>query len=109
MNVLVQLFLFLGILFAVIGNIGVLTFPDVYTRLQASSTCSTTSVFSFFVAALLSSDSLEMGGRIVVIALFYLISGPLSAHIIARFAWTRGLQPWRHIAPRPAAPRGKQP
>ena len=41
-------FIFMGIgaLFIVMANIGVLVFPDVYTRLQASSTCSTTAVFS---------------------------------------------------------------
>ena len=31
----------LGAVFIVMANIGVLVFPDVYTRLQASSTCST--------------------------------------------------------------------
>ncbi|MFW5684074.1 MAG: cation:proton antiporter, partial [Spirochaetota bacterium] len=48
-------FLILGGVFSVMGNLGVLIFPDVYTRLQASSTCSTTSVFSVFVACMVLS------------------------------------------------------
>ena len=93
---LVQFFLALGIIFALMGNIGFLIFPDVYTRLQASSTCSTTSVFSFFIAAILSSGFSPISGKIIVLMLFFLISSPVSAHIIAQYAWKREIIPWRH-------------
>ena len=39
--------------FSIMGNLGVLILPDVYTRLQASSTCATTSVFSVFIACMI--------------------------------------------------------
>ncbi|WP_431734690.1 monovalent cation/H(+) antiporter subunit G [Cellulosispirillum alkaliphilum] len=78
------------------GNIGVLIFPDVYTRLQASSTCSTTSVFSFFIAAILQSGLTVISGKIFVLMIFFLISSPVSAHIIGRYAWNKGIEPWRH-------------
>jgi multicomponent Na+:H+ antiporter subunit G len=97
---LVQLFFALGILFALMGNIGCLVFPDVYTRLQASATCSTTSVVSFFIAAILSSGVSLISGKIVVLMLFFLISSPVSSHIIAQYAWKRGIVPWRHYTRR---------
>jgi len=91
----VGVFLVLGVIFGLMGNLGVLIFPDVYTRLQASSTASTTSVFSAFVAAMIAAGSTQMIGKIIVITLFFLVTSPIAAHIIARFAWENGVIPWR--------------
>lgn len=88
-------FLGLGVVFGVIGNLGVLILPDVYTRLQASSTASTTSVFSALVAGIFVVGWDLMAGKIAVIALFFFVSSPIAAHIIARYAWQREIVPWR--------------
>lgn len=88
-------FFALGVVFGIMGNVGVLSFPDVYTRLHASSTCSTTSVFSVFVACMILSGFSPMTGKVLVIALFFFISNPISSHIIARYAWESGMVPWR--------------
>jgi multicomponent Na+:H+ antiporter subunit G len=88
-------FLGLGVVFGVIGNLGVLILPDVYTRLQASSTASTTSVFSALVAGIFVVGWDPMAGKIAVIALFFFVSSPIAAHIIARYAWQREIVPWR--------------
>ena len=95
MNVLAYVFFGLGVVFNVMGNLGVLVFPDVYTRLQASSTCATTSVFSIFIGCILASGWGPMTGRLVVITLFFFVTNPISAHIIAQFAWHSGIVPWR--------------
>jgi multicomponent Na+:H+ antiporter subunit G len=95
MNWPVIVFFGLGVIFGVMGNLGVLVFPDVYTRLQASSTCSTTSVFSVFIACMILSGFSPMTGRIVVITLFFFITNPIASHIIARFAWQNEIIPWR--------------
>lgn len=95
MNWPALVFFGLGVIFGVMGNLGVLVFPDVYTRLQASSTCSTTSVFSVFVACMILAGFSPMTGRIVVITLFFFITNPISSHIIARFAWQNEIIPWR--------------
>ena len=85
----------LGVVFGIMGNLGVLSFPDVYTRLQASSTCSTTSVFSVIVGCMIVSGFSPMTGKLLVIALFFFVSNPISSHIIARYAWESGMVPWR--------------
>jgi multicomponent Na+:H+ antiporter subunit G len=91
----VAVFLALGIFFGLVGNVGVLRFPDLYTRLHASAKCSTTTVVSIFIACLLLKGFSAISGRIIVIALFFLLTGPVTAHIIGRRAWKRGLLPWR--------------
>lgn len=67
----VQIFLGMGIFFGILGNIGVLKFPDIYTRLQASSKCSVTSVFSILIACMLLEGLTPMTGRVLVITLFF--------------------------------------
>ena len=95
-----QVFLLMGIVFSIMGNLGVLIFPDVYTRLQASSTCATTSVFSIFIAAMLSAGFSPLTGKILVITIFFLISSPVSSYIIARYAWHKEIPPWRKLKSR---------
>jgi multicomponent Na+:H+ antiporter subunit G len=91
----VAVFVTLGVFFGLVGNLGVLRFPDVYTRLHASAKCSTTTLLSVFIACLILEGFSPLGGRILVIALFFLLTGPVAAHIIARRAWKRGVEPWR--------------
>jgi multicomponent Na+:H+ antiporter subunit G len=88
-------FIFLGLFFGLVGNLGVLRFPDLYTRLHASAKCSTTTVVSIFIACVLLGGFSALSGRIAVIALFFLLTGPVTAHIIGRRAWMRGVLPWR--------------
>ena len=95
MDFVVFLFLFLGVVFGVIGNVGILLLPDVYTRLQASSTAGTTSVVSALIAAMFVTGWSPMTGKIAVIALFFFVSSPISSHIIARYAWQLEMIPWR--------------
>lgn len=95
MNWVTAAFLILGAVFGVMGNLGVLIFPDIYTRLHASSTASTSSVFSVFVACMFAAGWSPMTGKILVIALFFFITNPISSHLIARYAWERDVVPWR--------------
>jgi len=91
----VQVLMALGLFFGVMGNIGVMRFPDIYTRLHASSKCGTTSVFSILLACMLLRGFSPMTGKILVITLFFLITAPVASHIIGRCAWQRGVFPWR--------------
>lgn len=88
-------FFALAVIFGIMGNVGLLIMPDVFTRLQASSTCSTTSVLSVIIGVMFLSGLSPTTGRLVVIALFFFVSSPVSAHIIAKFAWYSGTVPWR--------------
>ncbi len=84
----------LASVFAITGTIGVFRFPDAFTRLQASSLIGTSAVFSGLLAALVIAPTLAIAARITVIILFFLVSNPTATHIIARYAWKSGLDPW---------------
>jgi len=78
----------LASVFAIGGTIGMFRFPDAFTRLHASSLIGTSAVFSGLLAAL------AIATRIIVIMLFFLVSNPAATHIIARYAWKSGIDPW---------------
>ncbi len=96
-ELLVYLFLFLALVFNLMGLIGILLFPDPYTRLQASSTCSTTAVVSVFIAVMIDAGLSAITGKVFVITLFFFVSSPVGAHIIAHYAWNMGIVPWRKL------------
>jgi len=85
----------LALIFAVAGTAGLFRFPDPYSRLQAGSLCGTTAVFSVFLGCLFLAETWTVAARIIIIALFFLVSSPTGTHIVARFAWQSGDQPWR--------------
>ncbi len=95
MSIAAVVFFVLGIFFAIAGHIGLLNAPDVYTRLQTSSTCSTTSVISILIASMLLSGISPFTGKVAAISIFFVITSPLATHIIARYAWEQGIVPWR--------------
>lgn len=84
-----------AIIFGVAGIIGLFRFPGPYARLQGSSLCGTTAVFSIFVGSLALADTFAIAARIVIIMIFFLVSSPTGAHIVARFAWDSDIYPWK--------------
>ena len=95
MSIAAVVFFILGIFFALTGHIGLLKAPDVYTRLQTSSTCSTTSVVSILIATMLLAGLTPFTGKVAAITIFFMITGPVATHLIARYAWEEGIVPWR--------------
>lgn len=89
------LFFISALVFGTGGIVGLFRFPDPYARLQAGSLCGTTAVFSIFLGALCLASSWAMAARIIIISIFFLVSAPTGSHIVARFAWNSGLEPWR--------------
>ncbi len=88
------IFCAMACLFALAGVAGLFRFPDPYTRLQTSALAATTSCFSVFLAALISAPDWATAGRVTLIILFFFVSSPTATHIIARYAWHSGLDPW---------------
>ncbi|PIZ17166.1 cation:proton antiporter [Candidatus Desantisbacteria bacterium CG_4_10_14_0_8_um_filter_39_17] len=94
------IFFGLGIFFMFFGVLGVLKFPDIYTRLQASSKCGITGVISIFLGLIIRQGISIFSLKILLISLFILITSPVASHIIAQSAFKSGLKPWRARKPK---------
>lgn len=72
----------IGTLFLLLGNLGILRLPDVYTRIQAGTKCTTFGAFfTIFGVGILQPDWFW---KCLLIAVFVLITNPISSHAIAR-------------------------
>lgn len=95
MTLLRDLALLLGSFFILAAAVGVFRFPDFYTRLHASTKLVTLGGILVFVAAALEFGSALAASRLVLITAFFFLTAPLSAYLIARSGYLRGLPPYR--------------
>lgn len=78
-----------GTIFSLVGILGYIRLPDVYTRLHATGKVGIFGTVLLLVAAVLST-SLSVGKGLVLIALL-LVAGPVTSHAIASAAYRLGI------------------
>jgi multicomponent Na+:H+ antiporter subunit G len=87
--------LILGAIFFLAGTVGLLRFPDVYTRLHALTKTDNVGL-SLIVAGLsVQTDSWLVVGKLVLIWLLVMLAGASVAHLIAGGAMQRGMKVWK--------------
>lgn len=79
----------IGVLFLVLGNFGILRLPDVYNRIQAGTKCTTFG--TFFTLIGIGIFQSEWFGKCLLIAVFVLVTNPISSHAIARASRKSGV------------------
>lgn len=83
----------IGGLMTIIAAIGVLRFPDFYTRLHAASVTDSLGALTILFGLMFLAASFPIVVKLFLIALFLVLTGPTSAHAIANAAYTAGLEP----------------
>ncbi|MCS6870613.1 MAG: monovalent cation/H(+) antiporter subunit G [Anaerolineae bacterium] len=81
--------LYFGIAFSVIGVIGMMRLPDVYTRLHASGKVSTLGLWGILLGAALLLDGVFP--RALALAVFLVLVQPIASHAIAAAARRSGV------------------
>ncbi|MDX8045892.1 monovalent cation/H(+) antiporter subunit G [Gracilibacillus sp. S3-1-1] len=97
-DIIVILFLIVGTFFVLSASIGVIRFPDVYTRLHASTKAATLGIAGIMIGAFifLYVEHGLISGKLILGIIFILITAPVSAHMIGRAAHATGVKPWSH-------------
>lgn len=83
----------LGCVFLLAAAVGLVRFPDLYTRLHAATKLVTLGGLGIFAGAAVAFYPLGATPRVLLIAAFFFLTAPLSGYMIARSAYLRGL-PW---------------
>jgi len=89
------LFLFIGAFFFLAGTLGLLRFPDVYTRLHALTKADNIGLGFIVFGLSLQAESLVVVGKLVLIWLLVLLSGSSVAHLVAKSALQKGIRLWK--------------
>ncbi|MBS3811927.1 MAG: monovalent cation/H(+) antiporter subunit G [Halanaerobiales bacterium] len=78
-----------AILFAVITAVGLIRFPDVYTRIHASAVVLTMSAVMLSIGVAIYVWEFYLSIKILLVGLIFLITNPLATHAIARASYRR--------------------
>ncbi|MBI1399586.1 monovalent cation/H(+) antiporter subunit G [Hyphomonas sp.] len=82
-----------GAILCVIGTIGVMRFPDFYTRLHAASITDTSGAFLVLAGMALMAPSWLVLVKLFCMLGFLVLTSATGSHALANAAHTAGLQP----------------
>ncbi|WP_198411181.1 Na+/H+ antiporter subunit G [Marinimicrobium alkaliphilum] len=91
LELLIAVFLLVGALVALLGTLGLVRFPDFYTRLHAPTKASTLGVGCTLLGSMIYFSVIKEGisAQEVLITLFLFVTAPVSAHMMAKAALHR--------------------
>ena len=84
-------FIGIGLTFDVFGCLGLVRLPDVYNRLQAATKCVTLGTILLLVGTAMVIGSGAVAAKVILCAVFILITSPTAAHAIAKGAHSAGV------------------
>lgn len=82
-----------GLFFVIVGAVGVIRFPDFYSRLHAAGITDTLGAGLMLLGLMLHADSLQGVAKLALIGLFLFLTSPTSTHAVANAAYTAGVEP----------------
>lgn len=94
LDVLSGVLLAAGALFLVSGGLGLLRFPDFYTRTHAAGITDSAGAGLILLGLLLQVPSWEVAVRLLIIMLFLTLTAPTATHTLAHAARRDGVPMW---------------
>ncbi len=89
------LFLLAGAVFFLAGTVGLLRFPDVYTRLHALTKADNVGLGLIVIGLAMQAESYASVGKLLLTWLLVLLAGSSISHLIAKKALQKGVRMWR--------------
>jgi multicomponent Na+:H+ antiporter subunit G len=86
--------LIIGGLFFLAGTLGLLRFPDVFTRLHALTKADNVGLGLTVAGLAVQAESWAVAGKLLLIWLLVLLAGASVSYLIAQEALRRGIRPW---------------
>ena len=106
MDIIVTILIVVGLVFFTGGTLGILRFPDYYSRLHPAGKLDTMASFLMLAAlALFNLDPFTLGNlltsiKIILIVVFVSLASPTAVHAIVDAGVRAGLPPWKKGAKR---------
>jgi len=93
LHILAWVLIVAGGVFSVIGAIGMLRFPDFWSRLHAASVAESAGMILLLAGMALYAGWGLVAVKLVLIGIFLFLTGPTSTHAVANAAFVSGLRP----------------
>ncbi|MDL2403850.1 monovalent cation/H(+) antiporter subunit G [Rhizobium mayense] len=88
--IIVAFLLLAGALFSLVASIGIIRLPDLYSRMHAASKAGTVGSGLLLLAVGVHSQDLPILARALAGFVFFVLTAPISAHLLARAAHVAG-------------------
>ena len=97
LRIIMDLFLLIGLIFALAGTKGIIKMPDTFSRMQASTCVATLGVLGVVIGGLIYAIGV-MGSagtaiKIALVGLLILVTNPIGSHVLSRGAYKAGIRP----------------
>lgn len=92
-DIISWILLAIGGICVLIGGIGVLRMPDLYTRVHAASLTDTMATLALFSGMILQAGVSLAAAKLFAIMLFLLLTGPTATYALANSALSAGYKP----------------
>ena len=86
--------LLIGASFLLLAGVGMLRMPDLYSRMQSSTKASTLGVACMLLAVAVHFNDLGIIVRALAASIFFLLTAPVSAHLVGRASYFLGVPLW---------------
>ena len=80
-----------GVVLALTASLGLMRFPDVFSRMHAATKPTTLGLLLVTVGAALQVDAAGDRVKLLLVAAFQLLTAPVAAHMIGRAAYRTGV------------------
>ena len=95
LDMLSVLLLFFGVLFILVGSIGLLRMPDVFTRMHAAGITDTIGAAAIILGLMLVAGWTIVLIKLLIVLLFLMLLHPTACHALARAAVHGIRSPWQ--------------
>lgn len=95
MNLLVSSILIIGAAFTTIAAIGLIRFPDFYTRMHAATKAGAFGGTIILLLCAFCFGTLKITLIVLVNIIFFYFTAPVAAHMIARSAYINRIKQWK--------------
>ena len=93
-EILTALIMIVGALFTLVAVIGILRFPDIYSRSHSASKAGTLGSGLLLLSIAVFAMDFGVATRALAGFIFLLLTAPISAHLLVRAAYFVGHRPW---------------
>ncbi len=93
-NYLAGILIVVGAAFTLVASIGILRLPDVYSRMHSASKVGTLGSGAMLIALAVIAADVATTTRALAGVVFFLLTAPISAHLLAKAAYTVGYPLW---------------
>ena len=80
-----------GVFFCIVGAVGMLRFPDFYTRTHAASITDTLGAGLVLWGLLLYAGPTLVGVKLIMVAVLILVTSPTAGHALVKAAYANGV------------------